>query len=43
MRTELTGGNKETADQGFAALLNRPGWGIEVNERALDAHSEERV
>ena len=43
MRAELTSGNKELADKGFAALLNRPGLGFEVNERALDTYSEERV
>ena len=43
MRAELTSGNKEMADQGFAALVNRPGLGFEVNEQALDAYSEERV
>ena len=43
MRAELTSGNKEVADKGFAALLNRPGLGFEVSEKALDAYSEERV
>ena len=43
MRAELTSGNKEVGDKGFAALLNRPGLGFEVNEKALDAYSEERV
>ena len=43
MRAEITSGNKEVADRGFAALLNRPGLGFEVNERALDTYSEERV
>ena len=43
MRAEITSGNRETADQGFAALLNHPGLGFDVNERALDTYSEERI
>jgi galactonate dehydratase len=43
MRADLTSGNKELADKGFAALLNRPGLGFEVNEKALDTYSEERI
>jgi galactonate dehydratase len=43
MRAELTSGNKEAGEKGFAALLNRPGLGIEVNEKALDTYSEERI
>jgi galactonate dehydratase len=43
MRAEITSGARETADKGFASLLNRPGLGFEVNERALDTFSEERV
>lgn len=43
MRAEITSGNKEVADKGFAALLNRPGLGFDVNEKALDAYSEERI
>jgi galactonate dehydratase len=43
MRAELTSGNKEVAGKGFAALFNRPGLGFEVNERALDTYSEERI
>ena len=43
MRAEITSGNRETADQGFAALLNHPGLGFEVNEQALDTYSEERI
>lgn len=43
MRTEITSGNKEVAEKGYAALFNKPGWGFDVNERALDAHSEERI
>jgi galactonate dehydratase len=43
MRAELTSGNRETAKNGFAPLVNRPGFGIDVDERALDRYSEERV
>ena len=43
MRAELTSGDKEAADKGFAALLNRTGLGFEVNEKALDTYSEERI
>jgi len=43
MRAEITSGLKESGDRGFAALLNRPGLGFEVNEKALDAYSEERI
>lgn len=43
MRAEITSGLKETGDKGFFALVNRPGLGIEVNEKALDAWSEERI
>jgi galactonate dehydratase len=40
MRAELTSGNQETAKDGFAPLTNRPGFGIDVDERALDRYSE---
>lgn len=43
MRAELTNGSQETAKEGFAALLNRPGLGIEVSEQALNKYSEETV
>jgi galactonate dehydratase len=43
MRAELTSGNKEVAEKGFASLINRPGLGVEVNEGALDTYSEERI
>jgi galactonate dehydratase len=43
MRAEITAGLKETGTDGFAALLNRPGLGFDVNEKALDAYSEERI
>jgi galactonate dehydratase len=41
MRAEITSGYQETATDGFAALLNKPGLGIEVNEQALAKYSEE--
>ncbi len=43
MRAEIASGVKESGDRGFFALVNRPGLGFEVNERALDAYSEERI
>ena len=43
MRVEIASGLKESGDKGFFALLNRPGLGFEVNERALDTWSEERI
>ena len=43
MRAELTHGSVEIAKDGFTALANQPGFGIEVDERALDRYSEERV
>ncbi|MFL6449744.1 MAG: mandelate racemase/muconate lactonizing enzyme family protein [Bryobacteraceae bacterium] len=41
MRDELTSGNVESAVDGFAQLINKPGLGIEVNEQALGKYSEE--
>jgi len=43
MRAELTSGNLETAKDGFAPLRNRPGFGVDVDERVLDRYSEERI
>jgi L-alanine-DL-glutamate epimerase-like enolase superfamily enzyme len=43
MRAELTSGNRESAVDGFAQLLNKPGLGIEVNEQALNKYSEEVI
>ena len=43
MRAELVSGNQETAKDGFAPLLNRPGFGLDVDERALERYSEETV
>jgi galactonate dehydratase len=40
MRAELTFGNQESAVDGFAPLLNRPGLGIRINEQALEKYSE---
>ena len=43
MRAELASGNPEAAKDGFAPLLNKPGFGIDVNEKSLDRYSEEKV
>jgi len=43
MRAELASGNPETAKDGFALLVNKPGFGIEVNEKSLDRYSEEKI
>jgi galactonate dehydratase len=43
MRAELVSGNYETAREGYAPLINRPGLGIEVNEQALAKYSEETI
>jgi L-alanine-DL-glutamate epimerase-like enolase superfamily enzyme len=43
MRGEITSGSKEVAENGFLRLINRPGLGFEVNVKALDAYSEERI
>ncbi|HTP34305.1 MAG TPA: mandelate racemase/muconate lactonizing enzyme family protein [Candidatus Acidoferrales bacterium] len=43
MRAELVSGNPEAAKDGFASLVNKPGFGIEVNEKSLDRYSEEKV
>jgi galactonate dehydratase len=43
MRAEITSGLKEAGDKGFAALMNRPGLGFDVNEQALDTYCEERI
>jgi galactonate dehydratase len=43
MRMELTSGDRESAQDGFAGLLNRPGLGIEVDEKALGKYSEETI
>lgn len=43
MRVEITSGNQEKATQGYAALLNRPGLGVEINEQALNTYSEETI
>ncbi|HKE21721.1 MAG TPA: mandelate racemase/muconate lactonizing enzyme family protein [Bryobacteraceae bacterium] len=43
LRAELASGNPETAKDGFTPLVNKPGFGIEVNEKSLDRYSEEKV
>lgn len=43
MRAEITSGDQEAAENGFLRLINRPGLGFEVNVKALDAYSEERI
>jgi len=43
MRAEITRGTIETAKDGFAFLQNKPGFGIEIDERALDRYSEEKL
>ena len=43
MRAEITSGMRETGDKGFFPLVNHPGLGFEVNEKALDTYSEERI
>ena len=43
MRAELVSGNPEAVKDGFAPLVNKPGFGIDVNEKSLDRYSEEKV
>jgi galactonate dehydratase len=43
MRAELLSGSREVAQDGFAPLVNKPGFGIEVSEQALDRYSEEKL
>jgi galactonate dehydratase len=43
MRAELVSPNPELVKEGFAPLVNKPGFGIEVHEAALDRYSEETV
>jgi galactonate dehydratase len=43
MRAELLSGYTESATDGFAALINKPGLGVQVNEQALNKYSEETV
>jgi len=43
MRAELASGDPESAKDGFAPLVNKPGFGLDVNEKALDRYSEEKV
>jgi galactonate dehydratase len=43
MRAEIVSGQHEIAKDGFSALINHPGLGITVNEKALDQYSEETI
>ena len=43
MRAELVSGNPEAAKEGFASIVNKAGFGIDVNERSLDRYSEEKI
>ena len=43
MREELTSPSPEIAKDGFAPLVNKPGFGIVVHEAGLDRYSEEKV
>jgi galactonate dehydratase len=43
MRAELTSSDCESAEAGFAPLLNKPGLGITVNEQALNKFAEETI
>jgi galactonate dehydratase len=43
VRAEITGGPHETATDGFAALINRPGLGVEISDAALGTYSEETL
>ena len=40
MRRSLLGDDIERPTDGFAALPNRPGWGVTVNESAIDRYQE---
>lgn len=43
MRAELASPNPELVKEGFAPLVNKPGFSLEVHEAALDRYSEEKV
>ena len=43
MRAAITGGKFERGDGGYAALLNRPGFGFDADDKALDQYSEETL
>lgn len=43
MRAALVSPNPEVVQDGFAPLVNKPGYGIEIHEAALDRYSEERI
>lgn len=40
MRKALLGEDAERASDGYAALPNRPGWGVTVNEAAIERYKE---
>src|SRR5205085_5266229 len=43
MRMELASVDREPAQDGFTSLLNRPGLGIDVDEKAMAKYSEETI
>jgi galactonate dehydratase len=43
MRAEITGGPREVAVDGFAALINEPGLGVAISDAALAKYSEEAL
>lgn len=43
MRAEILSGTVESAQTGFAALLNQPGLGVRFNEEAASKYSEETL
>jgi len=43
MRAEILGGAVERAQDGFAALVNKPGLGVTIDEQALSRYAEETL
>lgn len=43
MRAEILGGVEERAQDGFAALANKPGLGVTIDEQALSRYAEETL
>lgn len=43
MRAELVSPSPEIVKDGFAPIVNKPGFGIEVHEAALDRYTEEKI
>lgn len=43
MRAAITSGDRESAKEGFASLINAPGLGVKVDESALGQYSEETI